>query len=81
MELRQTEIYQQIEKMEIQELHTLRDELHREVGGNFSQLPEDKLTKLLAITRALRKKAAAPGTGGPKKKAAPKEKATLEDLA
>jgi len=48
--------------------------------GAFSSMKDEALARLLAITRALRKKAAAPGSGGSRKRL-PREKSSVESIA
>ena len=81
MELRDTEIYAEMEKLDITALHARKASIEEEARGNFRSLEDAKLIELLAITRALRKKAAAPSSRGGRAKRAPKEKASIESLA
>ncbi len=76
------DIYPEIEKLELHELHAKKDSILARGAGNYKDLDDDSLAELVAVTRALRKRAAAPGTGGPRKpRASTKKVASLEDLA
>lgn len=76
------EYFPEIDAMDVVALHARRQALLDPVKGNYKDLADDVLAEVFAVTRALRKKAAAPGTGGGRKKASgPKQKPTLESLA
>lgn len=80
MEVR--DIYAETDKLELHQLHARKVEILETVGGNHRDLSDDLLAELVAITRALRKKAATPGRSGtPRKPKTPKQPASLEDLA
>lgn len=76
-----------LDALDVPALHARRDELltlpaHYEAGatvGDYTKLRDEPLAELLAVSRALRKKAAI----GTKRKSAkqPKEGATLDSLA
>lgn len=70
-----------LDALDISGLHLRKAEILAPVDGNHMKLPDDSLAELLAISRALRKKAAV--SGGGRKKAAgasTKKETTLEDL-
>lgn len=80
MEVR--DIYAETDKLELHELHARKAAILDAVAGQYRDLPDESLAELVAITRALRKKAAAPGrTSTPRRPKAAKQPATLEDLA
>ena len=76
------EYFPDVEKMEVGALHTRREEILAECGGvgKMATAPDHLLAELIAVNRALRRKAAAPGGGG-KKKAAPRPTASIDSLA
>lgn len=75
-----TDQFADLEKLDVSQLHVRREQIRAEFSENYNKMPDDKLTELLAITRLLRKKAAAPGGAGKSKKS-PKGPTSLEDLA
>lgn len=73
--------------MEVHQLLTAKEAIQTDPSsfedgkvGAFAQMLDEPLGRLLAITRSLRKKAASPGTGGGRKRAAAKA-SSLESLA
>ena len=77
------DLFPQIEKLDTPALHTRMEELRSSApGGNFRELSDEALSELLCITRALRKRAASPGSSGPRAKRPAKTAASsLESLA
>lgn len=82
-EVRDTDPYARFSAMEVGQLHLELQNLQQKCGGNYSALSDDDLTNVIAITRAIRKKAAAPTTtsAGPRKARTPKAKVTIDALA
>lgn len=72
--------FPELDGLDVSALHLRRDEIIRSANGNYKDLSDDSLSELLQITRNLRKKAAAPGSGksGGRTK---KSSATIDDLA
>ena len=73
--------------MDVAELHIAKekilsapDSFEEGVVGDYKKLLDEPLIRILAITRALRKKAATPGGSG-RKRPASKGASTLESLA
>ncbi len=83
------EYFPDVEKMEVHQLHARREAIMADaknykdgtVDSSYQSLMDEPLAELFAITRGLRKKAAAPGTGGGRKKSSPKEKPSLDSFA
>jgi hypothetical protein len=89
-EIKELDVYEQYGALDVPQLHAALEELRTspssyingEISGGFSMFTDDALPRVLAITKALRKKAASPGTGGSKKPREAKPKASsLESLA
>lgn len=71
------EHFPEVETMDIGALHECRNAIISSApGGDTNNLDDESLAKLLAIGRALRKKAAVQGGAGRAKK----QPATLDDL-
>jgi len=65
------DLFPEIEKRDTPWLHTRMEELRSTApGGNFRELSDDALHELLVITRALRKRAASPGSSARAKRVA-----------
>jgi hypothetical protein len=69
--------------LDIGALHLELQSFEQKCAGQYANLAEEDLTKVIAITRAIRKKAAAPqpGSGSVKRPRATKPKATIDSLA
>jgi hypothetical protein len=82
-EVRNTEPYAHYMGMDIGALHLELQNLEQKCAGQYSTLAEEDLTKVIAITRAIRKKAAAPqpSSGGAKRPRTTKPKASIDSLA
>lgn len=81
------EYFPQFEQMDTSQLHLRREELLRDPSnfengkvGDYDNLKDMVLAELFAITRALRKKAAAPGSSGGKR-TTKKAVTSIESLA
>lgn len=85
VEVNQTkaEYFPEYDAMEIGALHTERERILTEAGGpgNMASASDDALARLIAVNRALRKKAAAPGGVGARRKTSAKQPVSLESLA
>lgn len=65
----------------MEELRTSPESFSDGTIGDYRKMTDAALEEMLALTRALRRKAAAPGGPGAKKRSAAKPRASLEDLA
>ena len=77
---RVNEIYTTVATMELPALHARRAEILATVNGAYSELPDEPLAELCAITQALRRKAASPGGAPGVKRKAVKQPQTIEDI-
>lgn len=74
------DLYPEMDAKDLPWLHNRLEEL-KGSAANYKELSDDALYEIMAITRSLRKRASAPGSGGPRKKSTTPKSSDISSLA